>query len=380
MNRRHILATGAATAIILGLGGGRRLLRDAPQAREPWQQAGESLGDPRLDALAYAILAPSAHNRQPWIFRLEGEDRITVLPDLDRLLPQTDPFNRQIVVSFGAMLELLRMAAETGGHSMSVEPFPQGEPYPTLDGRPVARVTLRPARAQVDPLMDAVLERRTNRAVFSDREIAPEALRNVVSVAGGRAGVFSNSAAIRQVCRDAWAIESGLTRTHEESVALTRIGAREVAQNPDGISLQGPMIEGLSAVGMLDRDAMRTPGSTAYTQGFDFYDGLIESAQTFLYLRSDGNSRAAQLSAGRDWVRLNLAANRAGLAFHPLSQCLQEFPEMSEPLLRAHSLADLANPQDRSDPRLQGIFRLGHAPAPKPSPRWPLASRLEQFA
>jgi heterotetrameric sarcosine oxidase gamma subunit len=41
-------------------------LPSTASATEPWRRAGQSLGDPRLDALAYAILAPNPHNRQPW--------------------------------------------------------------------------------------------------------------------------------------------------------------------------------------------------------------------------------------------------------------------------------------------------------------------------
>ena len=375
MNRRVLLATGAASAIILGVGG-LRLSRDAPAVREPWQRAGDSLGDPRLDALAYAILAPSAHNRQPWLFRLDAEDTISVLPDLSRLLPQTDPLNRQIVVSFGAMLELLRMAAEAGGQAVTLEPFPEGEPQPVLDARPVARVRFSPGPVRRDPLMDAVLLRRTNRAAFNEQAVAPAALAAMLSEAPDRARVMAETDAVRAVCRESWSIESNLPRTHEESVALTRIGAREVAANPDGISLYGPTMEALSVAGLLDRDAMRTPGSRAHGDTFRFYDALIETGQTFVSLRSDTNTRADQLRAGRDWVRLHLAATRAGVAFHPLSQALQEFLEMRGPFERIHQLAGLEPPADPTAGRLQGVFRLGHAEAPRPSPRWPLMSRL----
>ena len=338
--------------------------------------AGESFGDPRLDALAYAVLAPSAHNRQPWLFRLDGDTRITVLPDLDRLLPQTDPYNRQIVVSFGAMLELLRMAAASRGYHADTVPFPDGEPYPTLDARPVAIVNLTKQTAATDPLMYAILKRRTNRAVFAKRDVERAALAPVLAEAGDRAGVMPDTDAVKAVCRHGWDIEARLARTHAESVALTRIGAREVAARPDGISLYGPGMEALSALGMVSREAMMDKDSQAHAQTIDFYNGLIDSAQRFVWLRSDTDSRAAQLSAGRDWVRMQLAATQTGLAFHPLSQALQEFPEMADPFAAIHRLAGLDVPIDRSATRLQGVFRLGYADAPRPSPRWPLTSRI----
>jgi hypothetical protein len=47
----------------------------------------------RLDVFRQAILAPNPHNRQPWQIQLIGRDEAAVACDLDRRLPQTDPFD-----------------------------------------------------------------------------------------------------------------------------------------------------------------------------------------------------------------------------------------------------------------------------------------------
>ncbi|MEK7266773.1 MAG: twin-arginine translocation pathway signal protein, partial [Pseudomonadota bacterium] len=122
--RRSVLQTGAAAVVILGAGAAAWSLTRAPtQAREPWSKAGTSFGDARLDALSYAILAPNPHNMQPWRIRLDGKDALSVYCDLDRLLPQTDPPNRQITIGFGCFLELLRQAAANKGIRTEVTPF-----------------------------------------------------------------------------------------------------------------------------------------------------------------------------------------------------------------------------------------------------------------
>ena len=66
-SRRAFLITGAASVAIVGGGlfGARIFLADSSEAREPWAAAAEGFGDTRLDILAYAILAPNPHNRQP---------------------------------------------------------------------------------------------------------------------------------------------------------------------------------------------------------------------------------------------------------------------------------------------------------------------------
>ena len=107
-SRRVFLKTGAASIAVVSAGGvGWALTRTATAAREPWRDAANGFGDPRLDALAFAILAPNPHNMQPWLARLETDGSLSVFCDLNRRLPATDPFDRQITIGFGCFLELL---------------------------------------------------------------------------------------------------------------------------------------------------------------------------------------------------------------------------------------------------------------------------------
>src|SRR5688500_4976002 len=109
-----------------------------------WQGPGRE-GDLRRWALAHAVLAPSSHNRQPWQVDLREPDAITLYVDRERLLPETDPWFRQIVVSQGTFLELLVIALRERGVEPSVALFPGGEfAARGLDDRPVARISWSP--------------------------------------------------------------------------------------------------------------------------------------------------------------------------------------------------------------------------------------------
>ncbi len=56
---------------------GRAASGDAPTvAFEGWDGPAPDLNDVRLKLLAYAILAPNAHNRQPWLVELLAPGRI----------------------------------------------------------------------------------------------------------------------------------------------------------------------------------------------------------------------------------------------------------------------------------------------------------------
>ena len=80
------------------------------QAVQAWQGPGDE-SDVRRWILSYAILAPHSHNLQSWLVDLSRPDEITLYCDLTRLLPQTDPLSRQIMMSQGTFIELLDIAA-----------------------------------------------------------------------------------------------------------------------------------------------------------------------------------------------------------------------------------------------------------------------------
>ena len=104
--------------------------------------------------------------------RRPGE--IMLYCDLTRLLPETDPFSRQIMMSQGTFLELLDLAARRRGLRADIELFPEGEFGPEKpDARPTARIRLTAdAAVAADPLFEQILRRRTNREAYEPREPA----------------------------------------------------------------------------------------------------------------------------------------------------------------------------------------------------------------
>ncbi len=314
---------------------------------------------------------------QPWRVALAGDDALTLYCDTARLLPETDPPSRQITIGFGCFLELFRQAAAEKGYRAEVEPFPEGEPQPVLDERPVARVRMiADAGAARDPLFWSSTLRRTNRAPFEERAVEPRLLAEIAgaSVEGVVARTISNSdgvAELRALANDAWKIEWTLPRTRAESIAVTRIGKKEIEAQPWGLSLGGPMIEALAVAGVFTRDKQGKAGETAFDETLAFYEKACASAAAFIATSTATNTRRDQLAAGAAWVRIHQAATQRGVAFHPLSQALQEFPEMAPAYDRAHEI--LAH---RPRATVQMLARLGYATAPPPSPRERLEAKL----
>jgi len=383
MTSRRKFMTMLGGGVILAAAGfaGWATTRDPAGARQPWQtakalDAGAS-SDPRIFALSHAILAPNPHNRQPWVAELATPGEITLYFDRSRRLPETDPHDRQLTIGLGCFIELLAMAAAETGHRAEVTLFPDGEPQPLLDERPVAHVRLvADAAVPRDPLFAQVFARHTNREVYDTaRPVAAATLDRIAGLARSsriaHATELEEVEVLRSLSWEAMEIELRTYRTMKESVDLMRIGKAEIEANPDGISLAGPLMEGLSLLGMMDRAAMLDPGSRVFAQGAAAQKIQFDSAMAFLWLATTGNTRADQIGAGRDHVRMHLAVTEAGLALQPFSQALQEYDEM------AGKYADIRTELGIGEHEtLQMFVRLGYGPEIKLAPRWPLETRI----
>ena len=342
-------------------------------ARAAWHNAGQ-YSDPIRRALSYAILAPNPHNRQPWLVELISDTEAMLYCDKDRHLPVTDPLDRQITIGLGCFLELLDIAAGHNSYRADIDLFPQGAHTERLDARPVARLSLTPVKQKPDPLFAQIINRHTDRSSFSEQVPSMEILTNLQSAAGTLSAASIETDLVNQlrnICKDAARIEFTTPHTHAESVGLMRVGRKAVKANPDGISIEGPMIELLNISGVMSDKALANHDATAFKQGMKMYLDGVDSAKGFFWVITPDNSRASQIAAGRTYVRGNLKAAALGLSMHPLSQALQEYTEMSEQLSSVHKILGI-----NVSSRLQMLARIGYGKAQTQSPRWSLGSRI----
>jgi hypothetical protein len=378
MNRRHfMMIVGGGMVVSAGAASAFVVTRRPDKALAPWERAGSDYQEPRRRILSYAILAPNPHNRQPWLLDLATPDQVVLYVDTNRLLPHTDPFGRQITIGLGCFLEVMAIAASQQGYRLDVALFPQGSDDRALDTRPIARIRFIAEKAvRPDPLFTQILSRRSLKEPFDlDRPVADDLLAKLAVAAahGSQIGTANDPdtvAGLRRLTTDALALEIDTPRTYKESVDLFRIGKAEIEANPDGIDLGGPLLDSLHALGQISRDQALDRTSSTFSQGRDAVLANTQTAMAHIWLTTTGNDRADQIRAGRDWARINLVATELGLGLQPLSQALQEYPEMAEHYRTAHKL--LA-PQGGT---VQMLGRLGYAAAVGPSPRWPLEAKI----
>jgi nitroreductase len=348
----------------------------------PWAGPGNE-PDLRRWALGYAILAPNSHNRQPWLVDLREPDAITLYVDRTRLLPETDPWFRQIVVSQGTFLESLLLALKERGVNPRLTLFPQGEFAPrALDDRPVARVHWQAGEAASakDPLFAQLLRRHTAKVPYdTNRPVAASALAQLqaaLAPAGAASPVrFGGTVeparrdALRELSWQAAQVELGTPRTMMESIRLIRLGPDEIAQHRDGISVNGWMPRLAAMVGAFDRSQPPAPGSTAAKQSAERFQSHNATAMGWVWLSTPvvaGATRAAEVEAGRAYMRLQLQATAMGLQMHPMSQAPQEFAEMKPHHERLHALL-LGKPA--TEEVVQMLCRVGYCAEQAHTPR-----------
>ncbi|HMZ01289.1 MAG TPA: twin-arginine translocation pathway signal protein [Burkholderiaceae bacterium] len=385
--RRFLRVVGGgaiAAALPLSLAGCQGTM--PPEAIAAWQGPAADEGDLRRWALSWAILAPHSHNLQSWLVDLSRPGEIGLRCDPSRLLPETDPFSRQIMMSHGTFLELLDLAARERGQRCEVELFPEGAFGPQrIDGRPVARIRLvADVGGARDPLFAQIPRRHTNRNAYDLARPVPASAWQALAEAGRTPGLrfgwvgpdsAGGAAALarhRAIAQEAWRIEMVTPRTIMESYRVLRIGAEEVARHRDGLTVIDPMVETLVKLGLFDRSRPPAPDSYATKQQLDEFQTKLASTPGFFWMVSEGNDRVTQVNAGRAYARVQLAATAAGLAVQPLQQALQEYPEQAGPHAAIRSLVDAPAPMHT----VQMWARIGYAPAVSPAPRRGLAAQI----
>lgn len=359
---------------VVGVGGiSALLLPSLVDCNEPgsrvlqaWEKPDATL-DLQRQLLSYAILAPNAHNKQPWKVRL-FDDGLDLYVDAERLLPQTDPDRRQILISQGTFIETLVIAASRYGLTTSITVFPDGEDaFDTVGSRPVARITwFHDKGKETDVLFDQILSRHTNRRVYEGPPLTnaeSDDLQHAVADPGFAVHLVRDTGDIRNLAEimiDAMRLETGNAGMHGETVSMIRFDERELEQHRDGLGLanlgltgfQG-LMAGLFVKRSTAMDAPFREKTVAVTREAAF------SARAIGVLCSPGHDVVNQINSGRHFARLFLTATRLGLSLQPMSQVL-EIPSSRD------RLVELLNLRNRTP---QMIFRLGRSSPTPHAPR-----------
>lgn len=322
--------------------------------------------------LNYAVLAPSSHNSQPWLFRIRGGE-VELLADRTRALPVVDPDDRALVMSCGAALFHLRVAIRYFGHLGMVRPLsePAGPDFlaPVRHLPDVlARVALGPEEVpdeEWESLFEAIPARHTNRNRYEDR-VPPhgllEELERAAREEGARLTLIRDPetrTALAELVAEGDRIQGADPRFRRELGAWLHPNRTRSREGMPGY-----------AFGVSDMASWVGP---LIVRTFDWGQGraakdreLAEGSPVLAVLGTERDVPFDWLMAGQALDRVLLRATADGVSASFLNQPV-EVPEL-RPRVR-----DLAGGRDH--PQL--VIRLGYGPpVERPTPRRPVADVL----
>ena len=261
--------------------------------------------------IALAGRAPSNHNSQPWRWRRTPAG-LELHEDRTRRLPSADPWGRSLVISCGAALHHLQVAAGALGWETTVDRVP-GPPRSTL----LARVELRRGAPSehAETELRAIDDRCTDRRRFTSWPVPDDRLHHLAGVAAAH----STQAVPLLSVTERFRAELLVGRAGDRQSADPRIEREQRAW------LDHSAVDGIpSAVLPRQTATMSDGGHHGFATGVvDDPERLIQGSDGLIVLCSTSDDVASWLSAGEALSALWLAATVQGLSVVPLSQVVE---------------------------------------------------------
>jgi hypothetical protein len=128
-------------------------------------------------------------------------------------------------------------------------------------------------------------------------------------------------------------VEANTARVMQETANVFRSNEYQKNRYRYGFSVEGQGASGIMMQimqGLLTICPSLNTGKAATDNFISSTRASIDSTPAYVMILSDSNSRVAQVESGILYSRLVLTAHEYGLAVQPLSQALEEYPEMKE--------------------------------------------------
>ncbi|MDT8717700.1 hypothetical protein IAI10_13605 [Clostridium sp. 19966] len=320
---------------------------------ESWNKSYfKKLDDPRLQLAAHGLLAANGHNMQPWKIKLDENKNVFYLySDSKRLTKEVDPFSRQDMITQGTFLEYARIAGDKLGYKTDIVLFPEGD-YDennlenSMDKKPVAKITLTKTQPKDNPLYDFMFLPDTNRSAYDKTKLNSEEIKQLEDVntyENMDINIFQdekNVAILKNYAIEGAKIESSLHRMNVESANVFRPNEAEKNKYRYGYSVEGQgtsgimkyILQGLVTIFPSFNDEKAS--ANTYVKSTEME---AENTSTYALIISKDNTRKQQVESGMIYSRFVLQAHALGYVMQPLSQVLEEYPEMKQQYTGIHS-------------------------------------------
>jgi hypothetical protein len=329
MNRRvfikRALAAGAlatgSTSLLGACGSGVKRTDLQPEGRE--FETVPALGDEASAILYYASLAPSGHNAQPWVVKGTSKREWIIGGDPKRRLPAVDPQNRELLLSIGAFVENLAIAASAMGVETEMEVI--GKTPADVD---LVKISLKKGKQGNYPLK-RLASRRTVKQGFRPDEIRSEDAKALSDPLKGQLFYYprgsDHAKCIQEAALETVRIQAYRDQAQKELADWIRFSNEDAKKHRDGLTTESMDIRGFA--GWYVRNFMGREDVTKENfrkQGIDLAIKQVEQGGGWFIVTSQGAGVSDLIETGRKFERMALMAREKNIGIHPMTQCLEE--------------------------------------------------------
>lgn len=356
---------------------------EKPKYLEPWSmEYANRFDDPRLKLVADGLLAANGHNMQPWLIKLDQNDPTVfyLYADAARMTNEVDPLARQFMVTQGTFLGYVETAGKKLGYDANFVLFPDGgyderNLAESMAEKPVAKISLTKTEPKDEPLYDMMFLPDTNRGAYGADPLTDSqktAIQAITMDSGISLKIYEDAGNLSKIgdyAMSSAVVEANTARVMQETAGVFRSNEYQKNRYRYGFSVEGQGASGLMMQimqGLLTICPSLNTGKAATGNFISSTRASIDSTPAYVMILSDSNSRVAQVESGILYSRLVLTAHEYGLAVQPLSQALEEYPEMKELYDGIH------REYAPGGQMIQMLFRIG-----KPEREAPLSMRRD---
>jgi hypothetical protein len=339
MNRRNFLKFSGEGILLLGglsmISGCSGLKRnDLPQFNGE-KESIKGLEKDEMEILYLASLAPSSHNTQPWTVKIVGPKHWVIGSDKKRWLPAVDPNNWELLLSIGAFIENLVIAAGTFGYETDIQIIAKNR-----TDTDIVEIRLNKGRT-VDFPIEKIKQRRTVRSDYLDQEIKTQDLKYITkhevkscrlpNVPSPHSFYFPNHTPqgkyLQQGTIEANRKQAFRDPAQEELANWIRWSNKEGKTNRNGLTPESMEIKGMG--GLFVRNFYDRPSvlkKSFRDQTVDIVAKQVKICGGWLIVTNQDSSIPTLIEYGRVWENMLLKIREKMIAVHPMTQMLEEEP------------------------------------------------------
>lgn len=278
------------------------------------------------EILYLASLAPSGHNTQPWFVKYLEPYHWIIGNDRSKWLPAVDPTQRETLLSIGAFVQNLELAANTLGYACEFELLAQSNQDENI-------LSVRLKKTGSTPAFDLseIQLRRTVRSHYSDAPLRKADLDFLLENERDYFSFFEKNSPeyklLNEQTIEANQLQANRDDAQTELSEWMRFSSRDAEGHCDGLTVASMEIEGIA--GWYVRNFYKKSNVTApyfRKQGVGIVKKQVAQSGGWMLIAGKGNSVATLLETGRRMQRLFLKIRQKNVALHPMTQILEEAP------------------------------------------------------